>query len=55
MSKITPKAKARCERMTLQEQLEHYRLIHAVELAIAKKRETEPPKNTRGFDVRNSD
>ncbi len=37
-SKITPEAKARCAAHSLQEQLEQYRAMQAVELAIARKR-----------------
>ncbi len=37
-SKITPEAAKRCAAHSLQEQLEQYRAMQAVELAIARKR-----------------
>ncbi len=62
-SKITQEAKARCAAHSLQEQLEQYRAMQAVELAIARKRfrshdqddvmtafkgDVEPASNTKG-------
>lgn len=41
MSKITPEAKDRCASHTLAEQLEQLRTIHAVELALLQKRQSQ--------------